>query len=1335
MQVTRPISDPGRCLTCGRRFRGEHAGCAPRELAIDELDAGAMPPQIPGYRIERVLGVGGHGAVLRARREADGLPCAIKIARADSMSGARRLRGERRVLEAVPPPHVPRLVDAFEHGGALHLVLELIEEPTLAARLADLAAPLPEGELRAIAGALLAAVEAVHERGYMHADLKPENVFVRATGEVTLIDFGTARGPGIETLDDGPVGTVEYMAPEQLTEAIPDARSDVYALGVLLFELWTLRPPFWGTPAEVRVAIEARRPPRPSSFGPISRGVEDVILRALAKSPVDRWAGARAMRQALEWAFEQRAPAAAPPAAGAEAAAGAGATPAAGAADARKESRVQRNLPLIAFASQADAKAVERELARLDAFVATVSGTSYVAVVDSEANETPLDHALAAARRIVTLGITRGVLGDVAPVRVRLGGSTRRYLGASLTQLAARVGERRREGIVLTAGVAAMLQPGRTVPLSPGDESRLVDYDPDVSVAEASQIAEAQPFVGRGDTMAALVRGGSAALASRTPTLLTIRGDAGIGKTRLATTLHRALAQAIPEARVLAFRGQDASVGEVDETLRAILRRLVSPSAMTARPEEMRAQLQEQIGDAWPAIALTLGWIGRDAPELLPLAQAPGALRIAAIEATGRLIRRAAEQTPLCMILDDAHLADGTTLDALELATLARGGAAPLWICVLVRPSFDALRPAWGERAERAEAIELQPLSDAAAEELCRKLLHPAENLPAQLVEMITARAHGNAMLLGELCRALKTEGIVRQERTGAWILETDRIDAWPRTPRLQWLAERELRRLPADLAAHAQLAAVLGPRFAVADLIGVLKLLEASGAAGRFVLDPMQALARLDEAQLLTVRRHCEFRNAMLCEAVRAAIPAPLRRELHRAAFEHYRDLERVPEERRRPRLAFHAAEAELREPAAKAYEALAAESMYRHRYVEAEGSFTRMLALVDDAPPRLAAHHGRGLARYRTGRYEDALDDLHRARELAAELGDRRAQLAILLDEATVLDWMWSHRRSAELVDQAFALAEGDADPDPVLAARLATGRARSLWRLGRRAEAHASLREAVARAEAAGAAAYESLIVSLVMLGTVLIGLGEIGPAREVFEQALATARAQGDRLHELTALNNRRRIWIAERDLARATADLHALLELGRTLGLVLVELVGTYNLGELLYQAGDLDAAWPHVEQAVALAAHRADLQPRPVARLLELRLLAFEGRWQEAQALGAAIAELQRSARAEGRSDAELLPGEEVLLDAVMLAAAGGDDEAWAEVRSRSARCSEEQHSIEVIELQALGALRAGEPAAARRALDEALALARQVPNLMEARLRRRLAELDAGPP
>ncbi|HWU87936.1 MAG TPA: hypothetical protein VN253_11705, partial [Kofleriaceae bacterium] len=278
----------------------------------------------------------------------------------------------------------------------------------------------------------------------------------------------------------------------------------------------------------------------------------------------------------------------------------------------------------------------------------------------------------------------------------------------------------------------------------------------------------------------------------------------------------------------------------------------------------------------------------------------------------------------------------------------------------------------------------------------------------------------------------------------------------------------------------------------------------------------------------------------------------------------------------------------------------------------------------------------------------------------------------------------------------------------------------------------EARASLREAVRCAEAAGAAAYESLVVALLMLGTVLSDLGEIGEAREVFERVLALAHAQGDRFHEIAALNNRRLMWIAEKDLARAAADLRAQLDIGRALGLVLVELVGTYNLGELLYQAGDAEAARPHVERAVALAARRGDLLPRPLARLLELRLLAFEGRWPEVRERGAALAELHRAARVRGQPEAELLPGEELLLDAILLASDGGGDDAWAELRARSARCAEEQQPIEVLELQALGALRAGDPAAARRALGEALEVARRIPNVMEARLLGRLAALGA---
>src|SRR5262249_34020831 len=142
------------------------------------------------------------------------------------------------------------------------------------------------------------------------------------------------------------------------------------------------------------------------------------------------------------------------------------------------------------------------------------------------------------------------------------------------------------------------------------------DSGSDTSVTETPPVtADALPFEGRRDTLAALIHSGCAALAERTPTLMTIRGDDGIGKTRLAVALHHALSDAAPAARVLAIRCQDPSVGEMDGTIRALLRRLIAPS----RRRETREQLQALVGDGWPAVALILGWLGLDAPELVPL--------------------------------------------------------------------------------------------------------------------------------------------------------------------------------------------------------------------------------------------------------------------------------------------------------------------------------------------------------------------------------------------------------------------------------------------------------------------------------------------------------------------------------------------------------------------------------------------------------------------------------------------------------------------------------------------------------------------------------------------
>src|SRR5262249_33428895 len=165
----------------------------------------------------------------------------------------------------------------------------------------------------------------------------------------------------------------------------------------------------------------------------------------------------------------------------------------------------------------------------------------------------------------------------------------------------------------------------------------------------------------------------------------------------------------------------------------------------------MAARLEEG-AELWPGVALALGWARPDDAELRHLGAAPGALRAAAARAAGAGLRLRAAGRPVALLLDDAQWADEATLDALEYAAMAEA-RAPLFACALARPAFLDLRPAWGERAAAAVAVDVAPLDDEAAVTLCRRMLLPAEDVPKGAVDRLTARAQGVPLLLVELVR------------------------------------------------------------------------------------------------------------------------------------------------------------------------------------------------------------------------------------------------------------------------------------------------------------------------------------------------------------------------------------------------------------------------------------------------------------------------------------------------------------------------------------------------------------------------------------------------------
>ncbi len=268
-----------------------------------ERAAGAVA--VPGYEVLGVLGRGGMGVVYRVRHLALKRIVALKMILAGGHAGPSELARFRLEAEAVARLQHPNIVQVFEVGqadGRPYCALELIEGGNLASKIN--ARPLPAREAAKLVEALARAVQLAHSRNVVHRDLKPANILLTADGTPKITDFGLARqldSDSGETQAGAVVGTPAYMAPEQAAGRAHEAgpAADIYALGAILYDCLTGRPPFQGsTVLETLDQVRTQEPLPPSQFAPRdSRGgnwldLETICLKCLRKEPEKRYASA-----------------------------------------------------------------------------------------------------------------------------------------------------------------------------------------------------------------------------------------------------------------------------------------------------------------------------------------------------------------------------------------------------------------------------------------------------------------------------------------------------------------------------------------------------------------------------------------------------------------------------------------------------------------------------------------------------------------------------------------------------------------------------------------------------------------------------------------------------------------------------------------------------------------------------------------------------------------------------------------------------------------------------------------------------------------------------------
>ncbi len=253
------------------------------------------------YRIERVIGIGGMAVVFKATDLLMRRTVAVKILKdeisADEQS-VKRFVNESKTVAMLSHPNIVNIYDVSVRENIKYIVMEFVEGITLKNYMQHREV-LNLREIVSYTTQILRALDHAHKKGVVHRDIKPQNIMLLKNGVIKVMDFGIAKRPNAETvtMTDKAIGTVYYISPEQVTGSEIDARSDLYALGVMMYEMATGQLPFTAeTPVSVALMQVNETAVQPKEINPhIPMGLDQIITRAMEKDPDDRYQSAEEM--------------------------------------------------------------------------------------------------------------------------------------------------------------------------------------------------------------------------------------------------------------------------------------------------------------------------------------------------------------------------------------------------------------------------------------------------------------------------------------------------------------------------------------------------------------------------------------------------------------------------------------------------------------------------------------------------------------------------------------------------------------------------------------------------------------------------------------------------------------------------------------------------------------------------------------------------------------------------------------------------------------------------------------------------------------------------------
>lgn len=1206
------------------------------------------------YTLMDPLGKGGMAAVFRARQQSVDRDVALKVIlqgiAGDAVS-VQRFQREAKLIARLEHPHILPIYDFDAGHTPPYIVMRYIDGGTLKTEMAR--RRLPFNEIMHLLRQVCAAVDYAHRQGIIHRDIKPSNILIDREGNAFVADFGLARVAEGESRAGGRItetglimGTPDYMSPEMARSAeAADHRSDIYALGVMLFELLTGRLPFRaGSPMDmlmhhIRSAPAAARTIEPS----LPAAIEPVLQRALAKDRAERFQSAAELAAAASAALEVGGSAFALSALVASPDSDTLAAPHTEtdltlAPGEQNKSIVALNCNAVAYGEvvgdQVGAEAASRAMSAFWAAAARIiealggvvfSRTDYELLAlwgATTAREDDAEQAIRAALAIraslmqlgapffseneappLSIGIHRG-LALVASASDRTG----TFSASGLTiGLANRVMQNA-EGLILVthdvySQVLGVFDFMEDEPLKVrGRADKITTYRVLAAKARAFRIAMRgiqgveTRMIGRDAELKTLQKAFHIAIEDQETQVVTIVSEAGIGKSRLLFEFEK-WADLRPEAYYGFFgRATPAMTQRPFSLIRDMVMQRFQvldddpADVMLRKLEQGVAELIGHNDEAAHFIGYLIGFDMSRSPFVRGLATDASEAQRRARRAFISLITTLAAREAVMIELEDIHFADDASLDVLT--ELFNNEALYLLVLACARPLFYARRPTWGSGQRSHSRIDLKALDKRDSRDLAAEILQKAADTPKELRDLLVERAEGNPLYMEEAVRMLLDDRLIIQEGGGRWRVQPERLVSLNVPPTLTGLLEARLDTLLYPEKLTLQRASVQGRTFYDDALRAIDQADEAH------IGDVAPVLAKLAERGFIYRRETSAFAgmseylfaSPMLRDTLYERLLERQHRLYHASLAEWLIALERGDDFF--PVIAEHFEKAEDRLQAARYLQRAGEAATRRAAYKAAVGFFERALALQTseaDSLARLPLLLAYAAARSRQGDVAGCIASAREGLSIARLHHDDEGTAAALQELGQAETNNGDYAQALTYLDEAMALAERLATPNPTLLGKVIYSRSTALHRLGRRDEAIVEIERCIALARRLN----DDLLLAR-SLGWLAVLLNDpahprYGEVSAIQEQTLAKARKIGHRGLEQSTLGNIGVQAAVAGDWPTAIRYTEQALVLAREhgAGVSIVTVAG--NLAEMLLFANQPEKAAPRIREAIGAA--------------------------------------------------------------------------------------------------------------------------------------------------